>query len=139
MALYVYWFLLALVLLGMEMATGTFYLFMLSIAMAVGGFAALSGFYLPIQLAMAALAGVVGTVILRRWKGSHSDDMSGQSLDMGQAVRVLSWHDDGTARVAYRGAEWDAELEAPESAHEGMFYIKAIRGSVLMLTQHKPH
>ena len=43
MAIYVYWFLLALVLLGLELATGTFYLLMLSIAMAVGGVAALFG------------------------------------------------------------------------------------------------
>ena len=41
MAVYIYWFLLALVLLGLEMATGTFYLLVLSLAMAIGGFAAL--------------------------------------------------------------------------------------------------
>jgi membrane protein implicated in regulation of membrane protease activity len=137
MAIYVYWFLLALVLLGLEMATGTFYLLMVSIAMAVGGAAALLGCVLPAQLALAALAGVVGIVLLRRWKGGRSGDAASQSLDTGQVVKVLTWHDDDTARVYYRGAEWDAELDANITAHEGNFYIKKIRGSVLVLTNLK--
>ena len=137
MAIYVFWFLLALVLFGLEMATGTFYLLMLSIAMAVGGIAALLAFGLPAQFALAALAGVIATILLRRWKGGRSRNVASQSLDTGQPVRILSWRDDGTARVFYRGAEWDAELEASESGHEGVFYIKAMRGSVLILTNHK--
>ena len=138
MASYVYWFLLALVLLGLEMATGTFYLLILSIALAVGGGAALLGFGMPAQLAWAALAGVAGTIVLRRWKGTRTGDAAGQNLDAGLPVKVLAWHDDGTARVFFRGAEWDAELDAPDSAREGTFYVKAMRGSVIILTSHKP-
>lgn len=134
---YVYWFLLALVLLGLEMASGTFYLFVLSIALSVGGFSALSGFAPPIQYAMAAIAAVAGIIILYFVKRSLVSDSYGQNLDIGQPVKILTWHDDGTARVAYRGAEWDAELDAPKAGHEGTFYIKAIRGSVLVLTHHK--
>ena len=137
MAVYVYWFLLALVLLGLEMATGTFYLLMLSIAMAIGGAASLLGLGMPAQYALAALTGVIGTIILRRWKGGRTSAANGQSLDAGQAVKVLTWRDDGTARVFYRGAEWDAELESKHTGHEGTFYIKAMRGSVLILTSHK--
>jgi membrane protein implicated in regulation of membrane protease activity len=138
MAIYVYWFLLALVLLGLEMATGTFYLLMVSVAMAVGGTVALLGFEVPAQLALAALAGAAGIFVLRRWKSSHTGDNSSQNLDIGQAVKILTWHEDGTARVTYRGAEWDAELDAPKAGHEGTFYIKSIRGSVLIITHHKP-
>jgi membrane protein implicated in regulation of membrane protease activity len=135
MAIYIYWFLLALVLVGLEMATGTFYLLMVSVAMAVGGLAALAGLALFAQFALAALAGIFGTIILRRWKGSHAGDTSSHNLDIGQPVKILTWREDGTARVAYRGAEWDAELDAPNVAHEGVFHIKAIRGSVLILTR----
>ena len=138
MALYVYWFLLALVLIGLEMATGTFYLLVVAIAMAIGGAAALIGMGLAAQLAVAALAGVVGIILLRRWKGGRSTDAASESLDTGQPVKVLTWRDDGTARVFYRGAEWDAELDASNAGHEGIFYIKSIRGSVLILAQHKP-
>lgn len=138
MALYVYWFLLALVLIGLEMATGTFYLLVVAIAMSLGGAAALLGMGLAAQLAVAALAGVVGILLLRRWKGGRSTDAASESLDTGQPVKVLTWRDDGTARVFYRGAEWDAELDASKAGHEGIFYIKSIRGSVLILTHHKP-
>lgn len=138
MAIYVYWFLLALVLLGLEMATGTFYLLVISIAAAVGGGAALLGWPLPAQLVAAALACVAGIIVLRRQKDGRNSDTGSQSLDEGQPVKVLTWRDDGTARVFYRGAEWDAELEAGESGHEGMFFIKKIHGSILVLTHQKP-
>ena len=137
MAIYVYWFVLALVLLGVEMATGTYYLLVLSIALAVGGVVALLGLGLPAQLVFAAMTGITGIIILRRWKGGSTSDTSSQSLDMGQPVKVLTWRDDGVARVLYRGAEWDAELDVPDAAHEGTFYIKAIHGSVLVLTHQK--
>ena len=138
MALYVYWFLLALVLIGLEMATGTFYLLVVAIAMGLGGTAALLGMGIAAQLAVAALAGVVGTVLLRRWKGGSSKDAASESLDTGQAVKVLIWREDGTARVFYRGTEWDAELEAADSGREGTFYIRAMRGSILVLAHRKP-
>ena len=137
MAIYVYWFLLALVLVGLEMATGTFYLLMVAIAMGIGGVAALLGLSVPAQLALAALAGVAGIILLRRWKGGAGNNAASQSLDAGHAVKVLTWRDDGTARVFYRGAEWDAELDANVSGHEGAFYIKEIRGSVLVLNRQK--
>jgi membrane protein implicated in regulation of membrane protease activity len=138
MAQYIYWFILALILLGLEMASGTFYLLVLSIAMAVGGIAALLGGGLSTQLALAALAGIVGIYLLRRWKGANPGDVSNQNLDIGQAVKVLNWHDDGSARVFFRGAEWNAEFDPPDATHEGTFYIKDVRGSILILSHTKP-
>lgn len=138
MALYIYWFLLALVLLGLEMATGTFYLLMLSIAMAAGGLAALLGADMVWQFVLCAVAVIAGAIILRRWKGGHAQGNVTSNLDAGQPVKILNWRDEANARVFYRGAEWDAELESPKSGHEGVFYIKSIRGSVLVLTHHKP-
>jgi membrane protein implicated in regulation of membrane protease activity len=139
MAIYVYWFLLALILLGLEMATGTFYLLVISIAMAAGGVVALLGMAMPGQLAIAALAGVAGIVLLRRRKVGSSGDAGSQSLDDGQPVKVLTWREDGTARVFYRGAEWDAELATGEKDHDGQFIIKSIHGSILVLTKQKPN
>ena len=137
MALYIYWFLLALILVGLEMATGTFYLLIVALAMAIGGVFALLGMAFSAQLALAALAGIVGNILLRRWKKEHLSDAMNLNLDIGQPVEVLTWRDDGTARVFYRGAEWDAELEAKDSGHEGVFYIKGIKGSVLILINRK--
>lgn len=138
MAIYIYWFLLALVLLGLEMATGTFYLLMLSIAMAAGGLAALLDASIAWQLTLCALAVIAGTVILRRWKTAQAEETTGASLDVGQPVQVLTWHENGSARVFYRGAEWDAEPESADMPRDGTLYIKEMRGSGLVLTHHKP-
>lgn len=139
MASYINWFLLALVLLVAEMASGTFYMLVLSAALAVGGVAALLGLSEPLQLTLSALAGIAGIFILRRWKAARPAGKNSSNLDVGQPVQVLVWHEDGTARVHYRGAEWDAELETSGIvARDGTLYIKAMRGSTLILTQRKP-
>jgi len=138
MAPYIYWFLLALILVGMEMATGTFYLLMLAIAMAVGGLAALFYVNLPLQFALSALAVVAGTILLRRWKGGRGSSAADTNLDAGQQVKVLSWGDGGKARVFYRGAEWDAEPENATTPHDTTLYIKAMRGSTIIISEHKP-
>ena len=140
MAPYVQWFLWALCLMALEMATGTFYLLVLGAAMGIGGIAALLGLAPPLQFTLAAMAGIIGTIVLRRTKIAQPNEVQDQSLDIGQPVQVVSWREDGTARVYYRGAEWDAEPE-PESAdmpRDGTLYIKALRGSTLILTHHKP-
>ena len=138
MATYVHWFLWALCLMSLEMATGTFYLLVLGAAMGVGGCAALLGLELPYQFTLAALAGIVGTALLHRIKKARPMAAQDQNLDIGQPVQVLSWREDGTARVHYRGAEWDAEPESADMPHEGTLYIEALRGSTLILTYRKP-
>jgi membrane protein implicated in regulation of membrane protease activity len=156
MATYVHWFLWALCLMALEMATGTFYLLVLGVAMGVGGIAALLGLALPLQFTLAAVAGIVGTVLLRHIKSAQPNETPDQSLDIGQPVQVVSWREDGTARVFYRGAEWDAEPEpksdsdsdsesdsesdsnSAETPRGITLYIKALRGSTLILTHRKP-
>lgn len=139
MAPYIYWFVLAFALLALEMATGTFYMLMLAVAVAIGGVAALLGIGLPMQITLTALAGIIGTVTLRRMKSTRptDTDVSSQSLDIGQPVQIVAWHEDGTARVHYRGAEWDAELESDDMPRDGALYIKEIQGSKLILTHRK--
>lgn len=137
MEIYIYWFLLALILLGLEMVTGTFYLLVVAVAMAVGGVVALLGAGIAWQLVCGAVTGVTGTILLRRWKDSQASAAPSVDLDVGQQVKVLKWNDDGSARVFYRGAEWDAELERTDTPREGALYISAVRGSGLVLTHLK--
>lgn len=137
MEIYIYWFLLALILVGLEMVTGTFYLLVVAIAMAVGGVAALLGMGMVWQLVLSAVTGIAGTIVLRRWKSTRSSDTSNASLDIGLPVKVIKWNEDGTARVFYRGAEWDAELESADTPREGTLYIAEVRGSALVLTHRK--
>jgi membrane protein implicated in regulation of membrane protease activity len=137
--IYIYWFVLALVLLGVELATGTFYMLVISIALAVGGLIALAGLGLAFQLSVAGVVGVVGTVLLRRSRITEKPGKNGsQSLDIGQPVQVESWREDGTARVSYRGAQWDAVPESPDMPRSHTLYIKDVRGSKLVLTHQKP-
>jgi len=137
MEIYVYWFLLALVLVGLEIATGTFYLLVLAVALAVGGAAAVLGAAMVWQFVCSAVTGVAGIVMLRRWKSSQASKAPEVGLDIGLPVKVIKWNDDGSARVFYRGAEWDAETESADTPREGTLYIKAVHGSGLVLTHNK--
>lgn len=138
MAPYTYWFILALILLGLEMMSGTFYVLVLSLAVGLGGVAAWAGLGMVWQLTLAGAAAVIGTLILRRSKATRTADANSDSLDIGQTVRVIAWNGDGTARVHYRGAEWDAQPENAVTSHDAVFYIKGVQGSKLILTQQKP-
>lgn len=138
METYIYWFVLALILLGLEMASGTFYLLVVAIAAGAAGFASLLGVSLPWQLVLCAVMVVAGTIVLRRWRGTPAKDSVNASFDLGQAVKVVQWHDDGSARVMYRGAEWDAETESTDTPRDATLYIGAVQGTRLVLTHHKP-
>ena len=138
MAAYTYWFILALVLLGVEMMSGTFYMLVLSIAVGLGGVAAWAGLATVWQITLAGVSAIIGTLILRRSKVTRTADASKDSFDIGQTVRVVSWNEDGSLRVFYRGAEWDAEPASTDVQRNGVFYIKTVQGSKLILTQTRP-
>jgi membrane protein implicated in regulation of membrane protease activity len=133
-----YWFLLAAALLALEMATGTFYMLVLGVAVAIGGLAAWSGLELTWQLSLSALAGITGTLILQRRKKAETTATHDLNPNLGEQVRVLAWGDGGKLRVHYRGTEWDAELAAADMPRDTPLYIQAMRGSTLILTQQKP-
>lgn len=135
---YIIWFLLALAMLTAEMATGTFYLLVLAIALGAGGLAALTGLTLAAQIAISAVIGIIGTLLLRRTKLSHPDPSTNQSLDIGQPVRVIHKLDNGALRVAYRGAEWDALLASADTPHDKTLFIHSVQGSKLILSHIKP-
>lgn len=138
MAAYIIWFLLGLAMLAAEMATGTFYLLVLGIALGTGGLAALIGLSLPAQITVCAVVGIIGTLILRRSKFSRHESVEDQNLDIGQSVRVMHIREDGHLRVAYRGAEWDAEFVSADTPRDQPLYIHAVHGSKLILSHHKP-
>lgn len=138
MAAYIIWFLLSLAMLAAEMATGTFYLLVLGIALGAGGVAALFDLPLPMQITICAVVGVIGTIILRRSKITQPESAKEQNLDIGQPVRVMHIREDGTLRVAYRGAEWDAEVASADTPRDQPLFIQSMRGSTLILNNHKP-
>ncbi len=133
MATYWIWWVLAAVLVGAELMTGTFYLLAVGMAFAAGGASAWFDASFPVQALVGAAVGIAGTIAAHRWRRRLALTPPQPSFDLGQSVLVLSWKEDGTARVNYRGTQWDAELAAPGTARAETMYIVGTRGSTLLL------
>jgi membrane protein implicated in regulation of membrane protease activity len=139
---WIIWFLVAGVLVMLEMATGTFYLLMIAFGLIAGGLAALAGAGSSMQFIAAAVVGAAVTFALRasRFGKIYKTDSARDpnvNLDIGQTVTVEEWKSPqdaaSTARVAYRGAMWDVELESGGIARPGLFIIREIRGNRLIV------
>jgi membrane protein implicated in regulation of membrane protease activity len=137
MADWMAWLAAAGVLVILELFTGTFYLLMIAIGLAVGGLAALAGAGLPLQAIVAGGVGVLATGLLHRSRfgrparGESARDRN-VNLDIGQHLTVTDWQD-GRARVRYRGALWDVELGQGATARPGEFRIVEVQGSRLVV------
>jgi membrane protein implicated in regulation of membrane protease activity len=135
---WIVWFTLAGILVIIEMFTGTFYLLMIAIGLAAGGTTALTGVGGNAQLVVAALIGISATTALRRSKlGKDAKSNTARdpnvNLDIGQTLVIDSWNGKMTARVMYRGAMWDVELEQGGDAQPGLFVIREVRGNRLIV------
>ncbi|QDK44854.1 NfeD family protein [Bdellovibrio sp. ZAP7] len=132
---WVMWLILAGLVLGLELVTGTFYLIMISIGLAAAGIAALMGANSSLQTIVAAVVWITSTLILRKTRFGKPHNVSSEkdpnvNIDIGQTVKVDTWIDGKTARANYRGAMWDIELIHGEAV-SGTYIIRAIRGSRL--------
>ena len=138
MATYWIWWAVAAVIIGSELLIGTFYLLAVGVAFALGGVAAILGMSVPVQLIVAGVLAVALTIAAHRWHRAHPAQPQLPSFDVGQSVQVDAWRDDGTARVTYRGTQWDAELAEHGSARGQTMVIVATRGSTLVIAPQQP-
>jgi membrane protein implicated in regulation of membrane protease activity len=138
MADYWIWWVVAALLVGVELTTGTFYLLAVGIAFALGGVVALLGASAPVQLLVGGALAVVAVIIAHRWRMRRGAPTRQPPLDRGQPVHVDAWNADGTARVVYRGTQWNAELAGQHVARADTMYIVDTRGSVLVLSDRQP-
>lgn len=133
MQAYLWWWILAAVLVGVELTSGTFYLLVYGIAAVVAGLAAWLGAGVTAQLLIAAVIAAVGTLALRHWSRSTAHPESTvQDMDIGQPVQVESWQD-GRGQVKYRGALWNAEAESASTDSAQPLVIRAVKGNTLVL------
>jgi membrane protein implicated in regulation of membrane protease activity len=130
---HIVWWIMAAVLVGVELATGTFYLLAVGAAFVIGGIVAWLGFEGWIQFAVAAVASVAGVTAAHRWRRGHAQTPQMPGADIGQTVKVIEWRENGAARVQYRGSYWDAELATPQTPRQETMVIQEMRGSVLVL------
>jgi len=131
------WFVVAFGLLVAELLTGTFYLLVIAIALAVAGLAAWLGAPVALQFVVAAIIGLGGSMWLRttrfgRRLHERADDRV-QNMDIGQSLRVDAWTPARTARANYRGAVWDVELAPGEQPASGEFIIREIHANRLIV------
>ena len=133
MSSYIAWWITAALLVGVELATGTFYLLAIGAACVVGGIAAWLGFEAWVQFGVAAIASLAGMTFAHSWRQRRADAPQMPGLDIGQTVKVIEWRDNGAARVQYRGSFWDAELATPTTPRQETMVIQALRGSTLLL------
>lgn len=132
------WWLVAGVMVAVELASGTFYLLMLALGAAAAAVAAHAGASLRTQLVVAALVGggAVTAWHLRRMRQPAAPPTEANrdvNLDIGTRVQVPEWNADGTARVAYRGATWSVRHSGSDAPRPGAHVIVAVTGSELML------
>ncbi len=137
MSEYWIWWIAAALLVGAELLTGTYYLLAVGLALGIGGMAAWLGATAPVQFAIAAIAGVLLTVAAHQWRMRRALPPPQPPLDVGQTVHVEHWNADGTARVAYRGTQWTAELETPDTPRARTMVIGAMHGSILVVADRR--
>jgi len=137
MADWMLWAIGAGVLVILELFSGTFYLLMIAIGMGAGALTSLARVDMPGQMLVAAIVAAIATLLLRRSRFGKTAQPAAEAnpdvnLDIGQTVNVPAWQD-GAARVMYRGAMWDVELAPGEAPAPGVFRIREIRGSRLIV------
>ncbi|MDR1310402.1 MAG: NfeD family protein [Burkholderiaceae bacterium] len=134
------WFVVAGLLVAIEIFSGTLYLLMLALGVAAGGLAALAGASFTLQLAVSGVVSLVATLLLRKSRlvSGHGKQPADTSLDVGNTLTVDEWKPTpwGTcgARASYRGTWWDVELEQKDAPPEpGIFVIQDIRANRLIV------
>lgn len=126
------WFVIASILITLELFTGTFYLLIFgSAALAAAGIAYTDA-DLIIQCITAAAIATGGVLWLRsRPKSSHHN--TNDNLDQNQTVEIITWINETDARVRYRGTEWDARLIANAHNTDTHYFIHETLANTLII------
>ena len=134
------WAILGLVLVIVELLTGTFYLLVLGIAAFGAALAAWLGLQFSAQSIVAALIGAIGCYGVHLYRARNRAEQMAP-IDAGMPASFESWLDAGArlARVRYRGASWDARVEGGDALEPGAtVYVLAADGNTLRVTKNRP-
>lgn len=139
------WFGLAVLALIGELLTGTFYLLLVAVGLAAAGIAAWLAFSPEVQLIAFGIVVLAALVVLRKTRVLKKREIRPERnanviMDIGQTVEVTDWAPDGTTRVQYRGAAWQASLaegqsNQGEAPQPGTHVITEMRGNRLILAR----
>ena len=132
------WWLLAGVAVAIELATGTFYLLMLSLGFAVAAVSAYLKIPFTLQLGLAAAVGAGSVLALRRYRANRPQTPVASAnrdvnLDIGETVHVDNWSADGTTTVKYRGANWAVSCAQGQALFPGPHRVVEVVGNRLVV------
>lgn len=134
------WLVAGLVLVIVELMTGTFYLLIFGVSAIIASAGAYLGAPFYAQVAVAVIAALAGVVFVR--KRRHALQGHGSvALDVGQLATFEIWTDEPSrqARVRYRGAPWDAEVEGAGTVAPGAsLEVTAVIGTRLKVAARRP-
>jgi membrane protein implicated in regulation of membrane protease activity len=138
MELWILWVILGLVLVIVELVTGTFYLLMFGGGAFAAAATAWAGANHLVQAVVGGLVAIGGAWYVNRWHGNRirADEGHSNFLDRGQPVVMEGWSNEAAnlARVKYRGTSWDAKVAAPTRPVPGStLYIDSQDGQVLVV------
>jgi membrane protein implicated in regulation of membrane protease activity len=136
----VVWAVAGLVLVIVELVTGTFYLLMLGIAAFGAALAAWLGLTFAAQSIVAAVVAGVGCYGVHVYRSKNRAQQMAP-IDAGMPASFESWLDAGArlARVRYRGASWEARVEGREAIEPGAtVYVLAADGNTLRVAKNRP-
>jgi membrane protein implicated in regulation of membrane protease activity len=134
------WAVSGLVLVIVELLTGTFYLLMLGVAAFGAAAAAYFGFGFGAQSIVAALISAVGCYGVHVYKARNRAQQMAP-IDAGMPANFENWLDAGErlAKVRYRGASWEARVEGLEAIEPGAtVYVLAADGNTLRVAKNRP-
>ncbi len=133
----VQWWIIAAVLVALELASGSFYLLMLAVGATAGALAAHLGLGTAWQWVAAAVvgAGLIAVLYTLRNKSVKTAPQANRdiNLDIGSVVQVSAWDANGESRVRYRGSDWSARFGGRGEALPGQYRIHAMDGNTLVL------
>src|SRR5262245_10026080 len=134
------WAAAGLVLVIVELLTGTFYLLMFGVAAFGAALAALLGFEFGAQAIVAVVVSAIGCYGVHVYKAKNTQQQMAP-IDAGMPASFESWLDAGArlARVRYRGASWDARVEGGDALEPGAtVYVLAADGNTLRVAKNRP-
>ena len=134
------WAVSGLVLVIVEVMTGTFYLLVLGIAAFGAALAAWLGWEFSTQAIVAAILAAVGCYGVHLYREKNRAQQM-PPIDAGMPASFESWLDAGErrARVRYRGASWEARVDGLEAIEPGAtVYVLATEGSTLRVAKKRP-
>lgn len=135
-----FWLVLAGVLIGSEMLTGTFYLLMLGVGALAGAAAQQMGASVTAQAGIASLVGLSACLAIWQFRAKQTERDAQNpgpninQLDVGERVTVTEWLPDATCEVRHRGVKWVAVAANPSGPLQtGPHRIVAVNGLNLVI------